>query len=219
MKHKIKISPSILAADFLRLGEEIRLIEEAGADAVHFDVMDAHFVPNLSMGPGILQQIRRITKLPIDVHLMMDNPDKYLEMFAKAGANAITVHLEIFPEPDDILDRIGRLGLVRGLTLNPDMPVERLRGRVSRVDRLLLMSVFPGFGGQSFIPESLERATQVRAILDGEGREEAELQIDGGVGPENAAAVIAAGVDNLVAGTAVFRAPDPAAAVRMMRGE
>lgn len=219
MKRAIKIAPSVLAADFLHLGDEIRKMEDAGADMIHFDIMDAHFVPNLSLGPGVLEAVRRATKLHLDVHLMMDNPDKYLKDYADAGADGITVHFDVFPEPDAILDAIGALGRRRGLSLNPDMPVERLSGSLSRVDRLLVMSVFPGFGGQSFIPESLARLTEARALLDGEGRAEAELQVDGGVGPANAAEIVAAGADILVAGTAIFRAADPAAAIRKMRGE
>lgn len=218
MTKKIKIAPSLLAADFLRLGDEIRKVEEAGADMLHFDVMDAHFVPNLSLGVGILESVRKATRLYLDVHLMMDNPEKYLKAFADAGADGITVHLEVHPEPDAVLDAIGELGKDRGLSINPDMPVSRLSGRLSRVDRLLLMSVFPGFGGQSFIPESVERLRQARELLDREGRTQTELQIDGGIGPKNAAAVIAAGADCLVAGTAVFRAPDPAEAIRAIRG-
>ncbi|MCC8189607.1 MAG: ribulose-phosphate 3-epimerase [Planctomycetes bacterium] len=218
MPRPIKIAPSILAADFLHLGDEIRRMEDAGADMLHFDVMDAHFVPNLSLGVGMLESIRKATSLYLDVHLMMDNPEQYLETFAAAGANGLTIHLEIHPEPDAILDAIGSHGMDRGLSLNPDKPVEKLARRVSRVDRLLLMSVFPGFGGQAFIPESIERLRQARALLDAEGRSEAELQIDGGISPQNSADVIAAGADNLVAGTAIFRAPDPAAAIRALRG-
>ena len=219
MARSVKIAPSVLAADFLHLGDEIRKIEDAGADMLHFDVMDAHFVPNLSFGMPILETIRKATTLYLDAHLMMDNPEKYLKAFADAGANGITVHLEVHPEPDGVLDAVGALGLDRGLSINPDMPVERLAGRVGKVDRLLLMSVFPGFGGQSFIPESLSRLTRARELLDREGRRSAELQVDGGIGPANAAAVVAAGADCLVAGTAVFRAPDPAAAIRAMRGD
>lgn len=219
MSRKIKIAPSILAADFRKLEDEIRRVEQAGADVIHVDIMDAHFVPNLSMGPGIIESIRPVTKLPFDVHLMMDNPQKYLKAFADAGADGLTVHLEIFPEPDAILDEIGALGLTRGLSLNPDMPVEKLQGKLSRVDRLLVMSVFPGFGGQKFIPESLARITKVRALLDAEGRTDAEVEVDGGVGVGNAKEIIQAGADLLVGGTAVFGAPDPAAAIRALRGE
>jgi ribulose-phosphate 3-epimerase len=180
--------------------------------------MDAHFVPNLSLGVGILESVRKFTSMYLDVHLMMDNPQKYLKTFADAGADGITVHLEVFPDPDAILDEIGALGKTRGLSINPDMPVERLEGKVSRVDRLLVMSVFPGFGGQSFIPESLGRLAKARALLDAAGRREAELEVDGGVSVKNAAQIVAAGADCLVAGTGVFRAEDPAKAIREMRG-
>ncbi len=219
MSRRIKIAPSILAADFLRLGDEIKKIEDGGADMLHFDVMDAHFVPNVSFGVGILECVRNATRLYLDVHLMMTDPVKYLESFAKSGADGITIHLEACPDPDAALDEIGRLGKDRGLSINPDMPVERLEGKLSRVDRLLIMGVFPGFGGQSFIPETLERLTKARRMLDAAGREKAELQVDGGVSAKNAAAIAAAGADCLVAGTAVFRAADPAAAIRAMRGE
>ncbi len=217
MTKKVKIAPSILAADFLHLGDEIRKVEDAGAEILHFDVMDAHFVPNLSLGVGMLESIRKVTSLYLDVHLMMDNAHKYLKTFADAGADGITVHLEIYPDPDAVLDEIGALGKDRGLSINPDMPVERLSGRVGKVDRLLLMSVFPGFGGQKFIPESLDRLRAIRALLDREGRAEADLEIDGGVSTANAASIIDAGADTLVAGTGVFRAADPVAAVRELR--
>ncbi len=219
MRHKIKVAPSILAADFGRLADDIRRVEDAGADMIHIDIMDAHFVPNLSMGPGIVKSIRKVTKLHFDVHLMMDNPQKYLKTFADAGADGLTVHLEIFPDPDAVLDEIGALGLTRGLSLNPDMPIEKLRGKVAHVDRLLIMSVFPGFGGQKFIPESLERITQARALLNAEKRETAEVEVDGGVGIDNAKDIIKAGADLLVGGTAIFAAPDAARAIRAMHGE
>ncbi|MCL2001407.1 MAG: ribulose-phosphate 3-epimerase, partial [Planctomycetes bacterium] len=156
MARRIKIAPSMLAADFLCLGDEIRKVEDGGADMLHFDVMDAHFVPNISFGPGILEYVRKATRLHLDVHLMMSEPVKYLEAFAKAGADGITIHLEACPDPGAALSNIGRLGLCRGLSINPDMPVEMLEGKLSDVDRLLIMGVFPGFGGQPFIPETLE---------------------------------------------------------------
>ncbi len=217
MHRSVKIAPSVLAADFLRLGDEIRKIEQSGADMIHFDVMDAHFVPNLSLGVGILQAVRKTTSMYLDVHLMMDNPQKYLKTFAEAGADGITVHVEIFPNPDEVLDEIGSLGKTRGLSLNPDMPIDQLIGKVSKVDRLLLMSVFPGFGGQAFIPESLDRLRQARDLLDRAGRHEAELQIDGGVSAKNAADIIRAGADCLVAGTGFFKAADSAKAVQEMK--
>ncbi|MDR1745644.1 MAG: ribulose-phosphate 3-epimerase [Planctomycetota bacterium] len=218
MTRHVKIAPSILAADFLHLGAEIEKIKNAGADMIHFDIMDAHFVPNLSLGIAMLEQIRKATDMYLDAHLMMDNPEKYIKTFADAGADGITIHLEIHPEPDAILDAIGSLGKDRGLSINPDMPVEQLKGRVGKVDRLLIMSVFPGFGGQSFIPESLDRLRQARTLLDSEGREKTEIQIDGGVSAKNAAEIVRAGADCLVAGTGFFKAANPADAVRQMRG-
>lgn len=218
MPKKVKIAPSVLAADPLRLGDELRKVQDAGADLIHFDVMDAHFVPNLSLGVAMLEAVRKFTTMYLDVHLMMDNAAKYLKTFADAGADGITVHLEVYPDPDAVLDEIGALGKDRGLAINPDMPVSRLAGKVGKVDRLLLMSVFPGFGGQKFIPESLSRLTEARALLDAAGRGDAELQIDGGVGVKNAGEIVAAGADCLVAGTGVFLAEDVAAAIRAMRG-
>ncbi len=218
MTRNVKIAPSILAADFLHLGAEVDKIRDSGADMIHFDIMDAHFVPNLSLGIAMLEQVRKATDMYLDAHLMMDNPEKYIKTFADAGADGITVHLEVHPDPDAILDEIASFGKDRGLSINPDMPVERLRGKVGKVDRLLIMSVFPGFGGQSFIPESLDRLRQARALLDSEGREQTEIQIDGGVSAANAAAIVRAGADCLVAGTGFFRAANPAEAVRQMRG-
>lgn len=218
MPRTVKIAPSILAADFLRLGEELDKIKSSGADMIHFDVMDAHFVPNLSLGIGILEQVRKATDMYLDVHLMMDNPEKYIKAFADAGADGITIHLEVHPEPEAVLDGIASFGKDRGLSINPDMPVARLAGKVAKINRLLLMSVFPGFGGQAFIPESLARLTEARKLLDGEGRAEVEIQVDGGVGAANAGEIVRAGADCLVAGTGFFRAANPAEAVRKMRG-
>ena len=218
MKRIVKVAPSVLAADFLHLGDEIRRIEDAGADMIHWDVMDAHFVPNLSLGMAMLEAVRKATSMYIDAHLMMDNPEKYLKTFADAGADGITIHLEVHPEPEAVLEEIRSYGKDCGLSINPDMPVEKLRGKVGLIRRLLLMSVFPGFGGQKFIPETLERLREARALLDGAGREDAELQVDGGVGAGNAKEIIAAGADCLVAGTGVFRAPDMAEAVKALRG-
>lgn len=216
MAGKVRVAPSLLAADFTNLEREIRRIEEAGIEVLHIDVMDGHFVPNLTFGPPIVEALRKITALHFDVHLMLDNPGKFLKPFADAGADGITVHLEIHPEPEAILQEIGALGKVRGISLNPDMPVERLAGHLDYVDRILLMSVFPGFGGQKFIPESLERLRQIRALI---GERDIELEIDGGITVENAAAVREAGATLLVAGTSTFRAPDIRQAVAAIAGE
>lgn len=213
---KATVAPSLLAADFTCLEREIRRIEEAGVEVLHIDVMDGHFVPNLTFGPPIVEALRKITKMHFDVHLMLDNPEKFLIPFANAGADGLTIHLEVYPEPEEILERIGALGKVRGLSFNPDMPVERLAGHLDKVDRLLLMSVFPGFGGQKFIPASLDRLRECKKLI---GNRKIELEIDGGVTTENAQAVREAGATLIVAGTSTFRAPDIRAAVRTIAGE
>lgn len=211
----VLIAPSLLACDFTKIGEEIKRAEKAGADMLHCDIMDGHFVPNLTFGPPIIESIRKITDMHLDVHLMLDNPENFIEPFAKAGADGLTVHLEVHPEPEEILERIGKLGKIRGLSLNPDMPVEKLEGHLEMVDRLLVMSVFPGFGGQSFIEDTYERLRKIKKMAV---NPKMEIQVDGGVGPANAAKVVEAGANNLVAGTASFRAPDMAEAIRQMKG-
>lgn len=211
----VRVAPSLLAADFAYLAEEIRRVEEGGADMLHLDVMDGHFVPNLTIGPPLVRSIRKVTDLHFDAHLMLDNPEAFLEDFVDAGVNSLTIHLEVHPEPEAILERIGALGVERGLTINPDMPVERLAGHLDLVDRLLLMTVFPGFGGQSFLPESIDRIRQARALI---GNRPIDLQVDGGIHPGNVRAVIDAGATNIVAGTSTFRAPDVAKAIRELRG-
>ncbi|MHC4883806.1 MAG: ribulose-phosphate 3-epimerase [Planctomycetota bacterium] len=212
---KTLIAPSLLASDFTRIGEEIRRAEDAGVDMLHCDIMDGHFVPNLTFGPPVIESIRAITSLPLDVHLMLDNPGDFLKPFADAGADGLTIHLEAVPQPEEMLLEIGRMGKVRGLSINPDMPVERIEPFLGSIDRLLIMSVFPGFGGQSFIEGTYERLRTIRAM---KGAESLEIQVDGGVSPKNAAQVLDAGANNLVAGTACFRAPDMKAAVAAMRG-
>ncbi|MCB1471501.1 MAG: ribulose-phosphate 3-epimerase [Rhodobiaceae bacterium] len=202
MPAKTLIAPSILSADFARLGEEIRAIEAAGCDWVHVDVMDGHFVPNITIGPQVVKAIRPITRLPLDVHLMIAPADPYLEAFAEAGADYITVHVEAGPHLDRSLQTIRALGKKAGVTLNPATPVDTIRHVIDRVDLILIMSVNPGFGGQSFIAEALEKVKTARALI---GNRDIRLEVDGGVTPDNAQALAEAGADVLVAGSAVFK--------------
>ena len=198
------ICPSILASDFARLGEEVRALEAAGADWIHVDVMDGHFVPNLTMGPDIVKAIRPHIGLPFDVHLMVAPVDPWLEAYRDAGADILTVHPESGPHLHRTLGRIRQLGARAGVVLNPGTPLTVLEEVVDLVDLVLLMSVNPGFGGQSFIPSSLRKIERARAILDAAGSK-AHLQVDGGVTSANAAACVAAGADALVAGSFVFK--------------
>ena len=198
------ICPSILASDFARLGEEVRALETAGADWIHVDVMDGHFVPNLTMGPDIVKAIRPHSSLPFDVHLMVAPVDRWLEAYRDAGADILTVHPESGPHLHRTLGRIRQLGAKAGVVLNPGTPLNVLEEVVDLVDLVLLMSVNPGFGGQSFIPSSLRKIERARALLDAAGSK-AHLQVDGGVTSANAAACVAAGADALVAGSFVFK--------------
>ena len=198
------ICPSILASDFARLGEEVAALETAGADWVHVDVMDGHFVPNITIGPEVVKALRPHTKLPFDVHLMVAPVDPWLEAYREAGADYLTVHPESGPHLHRTLGRIRQLGAKAGVVLNPGTPLAALEEVVELVDLVLLMSVNPGFGGQSFIGSTLRKIERTRALLDAAGSK-AHLQVDGGVTAANAAACVAAGADALVAGTAVFR--------------
>jgi ribulose-phosphate 3-epimerase len=213
----VRIAPSLLAADFSRLAEEIHRVEEAGADLLHLDIMDGHFVPNISFGIPVIESIREITRLKFDTHLMISNPEKYLEPFKKAGADSLTVHLEVCPEPARIIDAIHTLGMECGLVVNPATPVEGIFPYLQSIQLVLIMSVEPGFGGQSFQPGSLEKISRLRAEIDTLGLD-LPIQVDGGINPDTAPSVRRAGADLLVAGSAVFRAPDPAAAIRTLRG-
>jgi ribulose-phosphate 3-epimerase len=201
MATDILIAPSILSADFARLGEEVRAIDQAGCDWVHVDVMDGHFVPNITIGPGVVKAIRPHTRKPLDVHLMIAPTDPYIEAFAAAGADNITVHAEAGPHLDRSLQMIRALGKKAGVSLNPHTPESVVAYVLDRLDLILVMTVNPGFGGQTFIPAMTEKIGRLRTMI---GSRRIHLQVDGGVSPETAAACTAAGADVLVAGSAVF---------------
>lgn len=213
----VKIAPSILSADFARLGEEIVAVERAGADYIHIDVMDGHFVPNITIGPLIVEAIRPVTKLPLDVHLMIENPDQYIENFAKAGADYITVHVEACRHLHRTIHHIKSFGIKAGVVLNPATPVDTIEHILADIDMVLLMSVNPGFGGQSFIPEVLPKIKKVKEMADAKGKE-IEIEIDGGVNPETAKLCIDAGANVLVAGSAIYNKEDYEAAILSIRG-
>lgn len=209
----VEIAPSILSADFTRLGEQIAAIENAGAAYVHVDVMDGHFVPNLTIGPFIVEWVRRATTLPIDAHLMIENPDNFIGAFADAGANLISVHPEATYHLHRTISYIHQAGCQAGVVLNPATPLAMIEEVLTDVDYVLVMSVNPGFGGQKFIPSTLDKLRRLRTMIQISGSR-ARIEIDGGIGIENAAAVVAAGAEILVAGSAVFGKPDPAKALR-----
>ena len=201
---KVKIAPSILSADFARLGEQVREAEAGGADWIHVDVMDGHFVPNITVGPLVVRALRAITSLPLDVHLMIEQPERIIPAFARAGADRITVHVETCPHLHRTVQQIKELQLKPGVTLNPATPLIALEEILPHVDLVLLMSVNPGFGGQSYIPGSTAKIARLRRMLDERGLIGVELEVDGGVKARNAAEIVAAGATVLVAGSAVF---------------
>jgi ribulose-phosphate 3-epimerase len=211
MGRHIKIAASILAADFARLGQEVLEAEEGGADYIHVDVMDGHFVPNVTLGPLVVEAVRRVTDLPLDVHLMMEAPERYLADFCRAGASGLTVHVETCPHLHRTVQQIKELGCRAGVTLNPSTSVSSLDEILPYVDLVLVMTVNPGFGGQSFIQEMVGKVRRVRALLDGIGSP-AELEVDGGIDTQTAPLVVKSGANVLVAGSALFGAAQGVAA-------
>ncbi len=212
----IKIAPSILSADFSRLGEEIQALEQGGADYVHVDVMDGHFVPNITIGPLVVEAASKVTGLPLDVHLMIENPDLYIADFAKAGADIITVHQEAVPHLHRTVQLIRSLGKKAGVSINPATPVSSLEVILDDLDLVLVMSVNPGFGGQSFIPSCLSKIEELRKMIDRRGLA-VELEVDGGVKTDNIGQIAAAGAEVFVAGSAVFGTPDYGATIATLK--
>ncbi|RUM34947.1 MAG: ribulose-phosphate 3-epimerase [Desulfobulbus sp.] len=213
---KMMIAPSILSADFSRLGEEIRAVEEAGAEVIHVDVMDGHFVPNITIGPLVVKAVRQVTDLPVDVHLMITEPDRYLQDFADAGADWITVHVEACIHLHRTLSYIKDLGKKAGAVLNPATPLSTLEYVLDELDLVMLMSVNPGFGGQSFIESTVEKTRLLRAMLD-TVNPEAGIEIDGGISPTTIARVAAAGANIFVAGSAIYGKDNYAAEIRKLK--
>ena len=214
---KVKIAPSILSANFSKMGEEVLSLEKSGADLVHCDVMDGVFVNNITFGIKMVEDLRKITTLPLDCHLMIVHPEKYVERFAKAGADIITVHYEACQDNlKEVLQLIKSTGVKCGAVINPDTPVEKIAEVIPTCDMVLVMSVFPGFGGQKFIPSALDKLREVKAIVEACGRE-IDIQIDGGVGLDNVQAVKDAGANVIVAGSAVFNAEDRAQRIAALK--
>jgi len=217
MPTAVKVAPSILSANFARLGEEVRAVEAGGADYIHVDVMDGRFVPNITIGPVVVEAVRRSTHLPLDVHLMIVEPEKYLHDFSQAGARFLSVHVEVAPHLHRLVQQIRTLGARPSVVLNPSTPLSSIEEVLGDVDMILLMSVNPGFGGQSFIPHTVDKVRRLRKMLDSKGLS-VDIEVDGGINPQTARQVIDAGANVLVAGTAVFEARDYRAAIAAIRG-
>ncbi len=212
----IRLAPSILSADFANLGRDIAAVERGGADLIHVDVMDGHFVPNITIGAPVVKAIKRVATVPLDVHLMIDDPDRHLDAFADAGATMLSVHVEVLPHLHRTIGAMKKRGMKAGVVLNPSTPVVSLENVAADVDFVLVMSVNPGFGGQVFIPRSLEKLRAVRTLLTDAGND-APIAVDGGVDLQTVASVVQAGADILVAGQAIFGQSDPEEATRNLR--
>jgi ribulose-phosphate 3-epimerase len=212
---KVLIAPSILSADFARLAEQVEAVQKAGADMLHLDIMDGHFVPNITFGPAVVGAIKSVATIPLDVHLMIENPERYVEDFVSVGADILTVHVEACPHLHKVIHQIKDLGIEAGVSLNPSTPVESIKYMVDDLDLVLVMSVNPGFSGQTFIPQALGKISRARELV-GDG---VNIQVDGGITSENAGRVVQAGANILVAGSSVFSASDYAEAIKALRGE
>jgi ribulose-phosphate 3-epimerase len=213
----IKIAPSILSADFSILADEVASLEKAGADYIHVDIMDGHFVPNITFGPGVVKALKRKTSLPLDVHLMIENPDQYIDAFIEAGADIVTVHVEAATHLQRTLSTIRKKGVKAGISLNPATPVQYVDYVLDDIDMVLIMTVNPGFGGQKFIPSMIPKIQKVRDLVEGM-KHAIEIEVDGGITPDNVDTVIAAGANVIVAGSAVFQASDRKKVVQDLRG-
>jgi ribulose-phosphate 3-epimerase len=212
----LKIAPSILSADFSRLKDEIQAVEAAGADWLHVDVMNGHFVPNITIGPVVVESIRKVTKIPLDVHLMITDPDRYAPEFIKAGADSVSIHPDTSPDPNLSLRRIRDLGAKASIAVNPDVLLEKVSGCFSDIDMILMMTVFPGFGGQAFIPDALPKIEEVRKVID-QKQLPIVVEADGGIKADNIDRVVRAGAKVIVSGSAIFKTPNYAETIRQMR--
>lgn len=212
----VKIAPSILAADFSKLGDEIKAVEQAGADWIHVDVMDGHFVPNITIGPQVVEAVRKVTELPLDVHLMIEDADKYIKDFAAAGADILTVHVEACPHLNRTINHIKEQDVRAGVVLNPSTPLSSLEEVLHEIDIVLLMSVNPGFGGQKFITSLLDKTMNLKQIME-QYEHEFDLEVDGGVNAENAGELKEVGANVLVAGSAIFKSSDYKKAIQQLR--